>query len=35
MGIRFRYGDLLSHIRLRQRVVSFNDLVRAESSGWA
>ena len=30
MGIRLRYGDLLSHIRLRQRVISFNDLARAE-----
>jgi len=29
MGFRLRYGNLLSHIRLRQRVISFNDLVRA------
>ena len=33
MGFRLRYGNLLSHIRLRQRVISFNDLVRAETSG--
>ena len=33
MGFRLRYGNLLSHIRLRQLVVSFNDLVRAEPTG--
>ena len=33
MGFRLRYGELLSHVRLRQRVISFNDLVRAETSG--
>jgi hypothetical protein len=35
MGFRLRYGDLLSHVRLRQRVMSFNDVVRAEPSGRA
>jgi hypothetical protein len=33
MGSRLRYGDLLSHVRQRQRVISFNDVIRAEPSG--
>lgn len=33
MEPRLRYGDLLSHVRQRQRVISFNDLIRAEPSG--
>lgn len=33
MKHRLRYGDLLSHIRLGQRVFSFNDLIRAEPTG--
>lgn len=33
MGLRLRYGNLLSHIRLRQRVISFNELVRMETAG--
>lgn len=32
MGQRLRYGELLSHIRLRQRVVSFNRLAQVEDS---
>ncbi|MEK7246009.1 MAG: DUF1538 family protein, partial [Pseudomonadota bacterium] len=33
MGPRLRYGELLSHVRLRQRAISFNDLARAETPG--
>ncbi len=33
MKHRLRYGDLLSHIRLGQRVISFNDVARAEVTG--
>ena len=33
MKHRLRYGDLLSHIRLGQRSISFNDVARAEVSG--
>lgn len=33
MGQRLRYGELLSHIRLRQRVVSFNRLAQLEAPG--
>ena len=33
MAQRLRYGALLSHIRLRQRVVSFNSLAKMETPG--
>jgi len=33
MKHRLRYGDLLSHIRLGQRVFSYNDVARAEPTG--